>query len=71
MPPCMALTNYLSSCRETRNILIHRTLGLNLMPFAHEPISYTHMGNEADLLAGYNEDHLPMAVGCGLWLVYP
>jgi hypothetical protein len=34
-------------------------------------ISYTHMGNEADLLAGYNEDHLPMAVGCGLWLVYP
>jgi hypothetical protein len=40
MPLCMALTNDLSSCRETHNILIQRTLGLNLMPFAQEPVLF-------------------------------
>jgi hypothetical protein len=37
MPRCMALTPDLSSCRETYNILIQRTLGLNFMPFGQEP----------------------------------
>src|SRR5918992_4564198 len=33
MPLCMALTNDLSSSRETHNILIQHTLWLNFMPF--------------------------------------
>jgi hypothetical protein len=33
MPLYMALTNDLSSCRETHNTLIQRTLRLNFMPF--------------------------------------
>ena len=37
MPPCMALTNSLSSAQKVANILIQRTLGLNLMPFGQEP----------------------------------
>src|SRR6266566_6777417 len=37
IPPCMAQINDLSSCRKIHNILISRTLGLNLMPFASEP----------------------------------
>jgi hypothetical protein len=37
MPLCMALTNDLSSSRETHNILIQHTLWLNLMPFAEDP----------------------------------
>src|SRR2546430_4776959 len=37
IPPCMAQINDLSSCRKIHNILISRTLGLNLMPFGSWP----------------------------------
>jgi hypothetical protein len=48
MPLCMALTTNLSSCRKAYNILIQRTLELNLMPFDDDPTSFTLVGNEAD-----------------------
>jgi hypothetical protein len=38
MPPCMALTNDLSTHPETCNVLIQHTLGLNFMPFGSWPI---------------------------------
>jgi hypothetical protein len=41
----MALTNDLSSCRETHNTLIQRAFRLNFMPFGDEPTDFTLVGN--------------------------